>query len=101
MNRAPLRGRPWSANNRTGGPLDQVLDELRGHVPHLIVEGLQQPHPGDGDNVYFIGDPSGLDRVQLDTAPGAQPTFVLEAQQRLGTTDPTHAATTIRTWLTS
>jgi hypothetical protein len=101
MNRAPLRGRPWTASDRTGGPLDQILDELRAQVPSLIVERLKMPHPGDDDNVYFIGDSSGLDRVQLDTAPGGQPSFLLEADQRLETTDPTHAATTIRGWLTS
>jgi hypothetical protein len=95
------RGRPWTAGDRTGGPLDQILDELRVQVPSLIVERLQMPHPGDDDNVYFLGDASGMDRVQLDTAPDGQPPFILEADQRLETTDPTSAATTIHTWLTS
>lgn len=100
MTRPPQRGRPWTAIDRTGGPLDQILDQLRAQIPDLAVERLQPPHPGDDDNVYFLGDSSDLDRVQLDTAPGGQPPFLIEADQRFQTTDPADAATTIHSWLT-
>jgi hypothetical protein len=39
-------------------------------------------------------------RVQIDTEPGGRPPFLIEADQRLQTSDPTHAATTIYAWLT-
>jgi hypothetical protein len=101
VTRPPLRGRPCTAADRTGGPLDQILDELHTQIPGLVVERLQQPHPGDDDNVYFLGIGSDLDRVQVDTAPGGQPPFLIEADQRLQTADPAHATATIHTWLTS
>jgi len=35
----------------------------------LIVERLSVTHPGDDDNVYFLGDERGPGRVQIDTLP--------------------------------
>lgn len=100
MTRPPQRGRPWTANDRTGGSLDQILDQLRQQIPGLLVQRLQQPHPGDDNNVYFIGDVSHPDRVQIDTAPGGQPPFLIEANQRAETSDHTEATTLIHDWLT-
>jgi hypothetical protein len=65
------------AADRTGGPLDQLLDQLRLRIPGLIVERLQVTHPAD-DDVYFIGLENGHDRVQLDTAPDGHPTLHIE-----------------------
>jgi hypothetical protein len=100
VTRPPQRGRPWTANDRTGGPLDQILDQLRQQIPGLVVERPQQPHPGDDDNVYFIGDASRLDRVQIDTAPGGQPPFLIEADRQAETSDHAEATTLVHAWLT-
>ena len=35
-------------------------------------------HPADDDNVYFLGDDRGLDRVQVDTGGPGQPPFLIE-----------------------
>jgi hypothetical protein len=78
-----------------------VLDELRRRVPGLVVERLQVTHPEDDDNVYFICDPRGLDRVQIDTRPNGQPPFLIEADERYETNDATQASAIIHDWLTS
>ena len=101
MTRPPQRGQPWTAADRTGGPLDEVLDRLRAQIPDLIVERLQQLHPGDDDNVYFLGDRSGLDRVQIDTAPGGHPPFLIAADQTVETSDSARATDLIRSLLTN
>jgi hypothetical protein len=93
------RGRPWTGADRTGGPVDEVFDQLRRHIPGLIVERLEATHPGDDDNVYFIGDEHGPDRIQLDTAPGGQPYFLIENGGRHQTSETTEAAVIIRSWL--
>lgn len=93
------RGKTWTATDRTGGPVDQLLDQLRLRIPGLIVERLQVTHPADDDNVYFIGDEHGHDRVQLDTAPGGHPTFYIENGGRHQTADVSDAVTTISSYL--
>jgi hypothetical protein len=93
------RGRPWTGADRTGGPVDEVFDQLRRHVPGLTVERLEATHPADDDNVYFIGDEHGPDRIQLDTAPGGQPLFLIENGDRHQTSETAEAALIIRGWL--
>ena len=93
------RGRPWTAADRTGGPVDGVFDQLREHVTGLVVERLQVTHRADDDNVYFIGDQRGLDRVQLDTADGGQPPFCIENGGRHQTSDAYEASRSIRSSL--
>ena len=66
-----------------------------------MVERLQVRHPGDGDNAYFIGDPSGMDRVQIDTGLNGQPPFIIEAHERFETSNPAQASAIIHDWLTS
>jgi hypothetical protein len=63
------------------------------------VERLTVVYPGDDDNVYFIGDANRLDVVQVDTAVGDQPPFLVEAEQRFVTSDSDQAAATIIAWL--
>jgi hypothetical protein len=89
-----MRGRPWTAGDRTGGPLDGVLDQLRAKIPGLVVERLEMPHPADDDNVFFIGNDTVLDQVQIDCTDGGQPPFVVEGtitidgDRQIRTSDP-------------
>lgn len=96
-----MRGRLWAFTDRTGGPVDDLFDQLRQHVPDLIVERLEVTHPGDDDNVYFLGNAAGFDLVQLDTGPEGRPPFLIEATQRIETHDLAEAVGTIRAWLSS
>jgi hypothetical protein len=77
-----MRGRPWGPNDRTGGPIDDVLDRLRAKIPGLIVEQLEVSYPADDDNVYFLGDGLEYAFVQIDTRPGGEPPFFIEATDR-------------------
>jgi hypothetical protein len=99
VNHPSPRDRRWSATDRTGGHVDQVLDQLRQLVPGVIVERLQVTHPADDDNVYFVGDEYGRDRIQIETAPGGQPPFVIEDGGRSQISDTAEAVMLIRAWL--
>ena len=93
------RGDRWTAADRTGGPVDEVFDQLRERVPGLAIERLQVTRPADDDNVYFIGDQHRLDRIQIDTRPAGEPPFLIENGGRHQTSDPAEAATIIYGWL--
>jgi hypothetical protein len=99
MHGQPQRGRPWRSTNRTGGPLDDLLDELRHQHPNLVVERLGKTHPADDDNVYFLRLASG-DIVQVDTGPDGQPPFTIEAENRIDTPQVTEALAAIQAWFT-
>ena len=103
----PSRGKPWAATDRTGGPLDDILDQLRVRRPDLIVErwDAEDPHTED-DNVYFLGDSSGLDRVQIDSAENGRPPFTVEPfyigtceRPRVDTNDVAEAVAAAHSWL--
>jgi hypothetical protein len=93
------RGDRWTAADRTGGPVDEVFDQLRERVSGLTIERLQVTHPADDDNVYFIGDQHGPGRIQIDTSPAGEPSFLIENGGRHQTSDPAEAATIIHGWL--
>lgn len=76
-------GKIWSANDRTGGPLDQVLDAVRARVPGVEVERLVCKWPGDDDNVYWLR--SSDVEVQVDTYQDDATPFLIEADHRLET----------------
>ena len=78
MGRSPSRGRPWGPGDLAGGPIDEVFGQVRALVPDLVIERLTVTHPGDDDNVYFLGDDQGLDRVQVDTGLSGLPPFLIE-----------------------
>jgi hypothetical protein len=99
MGRTGHRGRPWGSQDRTGGPIDEVLAQVRRAVPGLRVERLAGTHAVDDDNVYFLGDELEPDRVQVDTGPSGQPPFVIEAADRCETRDLADAVRTIVDWL--
>jgi hypothetical protein len=94
-----VRGRPWRPDDRTGGPIDQVFDHLRQHIPDLLIERLDVTHPADDDNVYFLGLGEVLDIVQVDTGPQGQPPFTVESDDRVDTVDPAEAFAAIETRL--
>jgi hypothetical protein len=91
----------WTADRRTGGPLDDVLDAVRAQVPWLVIERLTVTHPVDDHNVYFLGDAEDYNRVQVDTSPNGQPPFLIEGTERLETSDLAEAIATIVTWLST
>jgi hypothetical protein len=99
VNNPPHRDRYWTASDRTGGPVDQVFDQLRQRVPGLIVERLQVTHPADDDNLWFLGDEHGRDRIQIETAPEGQPPFLIENGGRSQTSDTAEAVLLIDRWL--
>jgi hypothetical protein len=47
-------------------------------MPDLVVERLEVTHPGDDDNVYFLGKGTRYDLVQVDTRESGQPPFLIE-----------------------
>jgi hypothetical protein len=95
------RGRPWGPGDLTGGPVDQVLARVRVVVPGLEVVRLLVTHPADDDNVYFLGDEHGVDRVQIDTGANGRPPFLIEAEERFETSDVAEAAAVASSWLGS
>jgi hypothetical protein len=99
VNPAPRRDRHWTASDRTDGPVDQVFDQLRRKVPGLIVERLQVTHAADDDNLYFVGDEYGRDRIQIETAPNGEPPFLIENGGRSQTSDTAEAVIHIDRWL--
>jgi hypothetical protein len=99
MNSAMRRGRPWGPDDLIGGPVDEVFAAVRRAVPGLTVERLKVTHAADDDNVYFLGDERGLDRVQVGTAPGGEPPFLIEADDRVEVSDVAEAAGAICTRL--
>ncbi|GAB3186289.1 hypothetical protein FHX75_12676 [Micromonospora palomenae] len=92
----PFPTRVWQATDRTGGPLDELLDTLRQQHPGLWVERLDKTQPGDDNNVYFLGLGQTRDIVQVDTGPDGQAPFTVEADDRVDTTEPGEALAAIR-----
>lgn len=84
----------WQPADRTGGPLDGVLDELRRQHPDLWVERLKSTHSGE-DDVYFIGTADLRRIVQVDTGPDGHPPFTIEDDDRADTSGPAEALNAI------
>jgi hypothetical protein len=82
-----VRGRTWQSTDRTGGPLDEVFDDVRRHVPDLLIERLNVAHAPDDDNVYFLGIPARPDLVQINTDADGQPPFTIEADNHQSTSE--------------
>jgi len=86
------RGRPWGPDDRTGGPLDAVLEQVRGRVPELVVERLDKTHEGDDDNLFFLGVGSDFHLVQLESCPGGLgPFIVVDDDSQTSVSDPGEA----------
>ena len=97
----PFPTREWQAADRTGGPLDDVLDELRRQHPDLRAERLGKTHPSDDDNVYFLGVANLQNIVQVDTGPDGQPPFTIEADDRIDTSESAEALAAIQAVLSA
>jgi hypothetical protein len=91
-----MRGRPWGPNDRTGGALDRLVDELRGGIDGLVVERLVAKYPADDDNVFFLRVGPGS-----DTHPHGQPPFHLESDLHgpVQTADVAEAVAIASAWL--
>lgn len=99
MSGASRHSREWTTKDRTGGPVDDVFELLRASIPALIVERLQVTHAADDDNVYFIDDVNGRNRIQIDTWPRGQPPFLIENGGRSKTSDVGEAVAITSKWL--
>lgn len=94
-----MRGRLWGPSDVTGGPVDDVFAQLRAGVPGLVIERIEVTHAGDDDNLFFVGDERGFERVHVEVRPGGQPPFLIEDAERLETSDVALAVATVRSWL--
>ena len=84
--------RTWEPSDRTGGPLDDVLDRVRSRFPEVTIDRLVSSHLADDDNVYWLR--LGAIEVQVDTGPDGALPFVVESDRpgsRLSTFDPAQA----------
>lgn len=100
--------RTWSADDRTGGPVDDVFTGLRQKFSDLVIERLVGTYPADDDNVFWLSiGPSprlqGEESVQLDTNADGRPPFLLEGEQHVGEYVETHdvqeALAVLKEWL--
>jgi hypothetical protein len=83
----------WGPNDRTGGPIDEVLRRVRGAAAETQIERLVGTWPADDDNVYWIRH-AGVE-VQVDTLPaGALPALV-ETDRGCQTAGTVEAATSL------
>lgn len=76
-----------------------MLDALRRQHADLAVKRLGKTYAADDDNVYFRGFTENPDIVQVDIGPDGQPSFTVEADDRIDTTEPAGALAAIRTRL--
>jgi hypothetical protein len=70
--------RPWTAEDRTGGELDELLALVRSHVPAVEIERFVGTYPADDDNVYWVRHLG--TEVQIDTQEGGRLPFSIEYQ---------------------
>lgn len=80
--------RPWCPDDRTGGPLDDILRSVQERFPDATVSRMVGTHPTDDDNVFWV-QRTGVE-VQIDTGPAGTPPFTVEGDEpgtRLDTDD--------------
>lgn len=64
-----------------------------------MIERIEVTHVGDDDNLFFVGDGRGFERVHVEVFPGGRPPFLIEAEERFETSDVAQAVATVRSWL--
>jgi hypothetical protein len=90
----------WGRDDRTGGEVDAVFDALWTEFPEIKIERLTVTHPGDDNNVWYINGTVRDFEIQLDTAPGGQPPFIVESNiEREKPSNAADAIKIIRSWL--
>jgi hypothetical protein len=80
--------RPWWPDDRTGGPLDDILRSVQARFPDATVSRMVGTHPADDDNVFWVQRIGA--EVQIDTGPAGTPPFTVEGDEpgtRLDTDD--------------
>lgn len=80
--------RPWGPDDRTGGPLDDILRSVCERFPDATVSRMVGTYPADDDNVFWVRR-SGTE-VQIETGEGGAPPFTVEGDgpdTRLDTDD--------------
>ncbi|BCB83154.1 hypothetical protein Psuf_004670 [Phytohabitans suffuscus] len=87
-----MRRGTWKPTDRVDGPLDRVFDGLRATFPELWVERLRVTHAADDDNVWYLGRQGSDLEIQIDSAPGGAPPFILESETALETVDDVRTA---------
>jgi hypothetical protein len=88
-------------------PVDAVFSQVQQAVTDANFERLAVTHPADDDNVWWIWiGPGPRDigqrSVQIDTAPGGTPPFLVEGDgegQWLQTSDAAEAGAAVIRWL--
>jgi len=83
----------WGANDRTGGPIDDVLRRVRGGVSEIHVERLVGTWSADDDNVSWIRHADA--EVQVDTLPGGALPALVETDSGRHTAVTVEAATSL------
>ncbi len=84
--------RPWRPDDRTGGPLDNILRSVQARFPDATVSRMVGTHPSDDDNVFWVKR-TGVE-VQIDSGPAGNPPFTVEGQEpgtRIDTDDAEEA----------
>jgi hypothetical protein len=100
--------RTWKADDRTGGPIDEIFAGLRAEFRDLVIERLLDTYPTDDDNVFWLSLGSsprfrGGESAQVDTETDGRPPFLLEGEQQRGeymeATNPSEALGILVNWL--
>ena len=91
----------WHPDDRTGGPLDEVLTVVRERFPDIRIERLTATWPADDDNLWFLRRPGTGDEWQIACLPDGDPPFLVEADSgaRVRTDDADEAARILLTGL--
>lgn len=90
----------WGPADLTGGPVDEIFADLRRSFDDIHIERLTVTHPADDDNVWYITRVGRRGELQLDSAPGGAPPFLLESESERGRAgDVTTAVGKLTEWL--
>ncbi|WP_433055565.1 hypothetical protein [Dactylosporangium sp. CS-033363] len=92
---------PWSAEHKTGGPLDEVFAALYAEFPDLSIERFAVDHVGDDDNGWFLTLTGADADLQIESYEGGLPPFSLESDtdSLFRVTDVPLVVTTLSRWL--